>query len=332
MAIYMGPTLVFVGWWFLLRKLLRIAHGQRITSIADFLSSRFGKSSKLAILVTVIAVVTITPYIALQLKAVTTSIQVISTADGRGRLAGLGDAGLGLAVAMGMAVFTILFGTRNVDARAQHPGVVAAIAFEASVKFVALVAVGLFVVFGLSDGPAQIYPRGRGRVHHPRARPLRQPLGHGAVPVGLRGDLPAAAVPDHRGGKRRRKPPAHRRLGVPGLSAADEPVHPAHRLLRAGDHAGGVEPGHVRADPADGGRPERAGAVCLYRGVFLGHLDDHRGLHRAVDHGVEPYRAAAGAALYPRPGRARGAGHRAAAAGQPAHLDRRDPVPGVHLF
>lgn len=159
MAIYMGPTLVFVGWWFLLRKLLRIAHGQRITSIADFLSSRFGKSSKLAILVTVIAVVTITPYIALQLKAVTTSIQVISTADGRGRLAGLGDAGLGLAVAMGMAVFTILFGTRNVDAREQHPGVVAAIAFEASVKFVALVAVGLFVVFGLSDGPAQIYAR-----------------------------------------------------------------------------------------------------------------------------------------------------------------------------
>src|SRR5699024_388800 len=74
-------------------------------------------------------------------------------------LAELGDAGLGLAVAMGMAVFTILFGTRNVDAREQHPGVVAAIAFEASVKFVALVAVGLFVVFGLSDGPAQIYAR-----------------------------------------------------------------------------------------------------------------------------------------------------------------------------
>ena len=159
MAIYMGPTLVFVGWWFLLRKLLRIGHGQRITSIADFLSSRFGKSSKLAILVTVIAVVAITPYIALQLKAVTTSIQVISSADGRGWLAELGDSGLGLAVAACMALFTILFGTRNVDAREQHPGVVAAIAFEAIVKLVALVAVGLFVVFGLSEGPAQIYAR-----------------------------------------------------------------------------------------------------------------------------------------------------------------------------
>ncbi|MFA5538712.1 MAG: ATP-binding protein [Gemmobacter sp.] len=159
MAIYMGPTLVFVGWWFILRKLLRIGHSQRITSIADFLSSRYGKSSRLAVLVTVIAVIAITPYIALQLKAITTSIQVISTADGRGRLAGLDDAGLGLAVAIGMAMFTILFGTRNVDAREQHLGVVAAIAFEAIVKFLALVAVGLFVVFGLSEGPAQIYAR-----------------------------------------------------------------------------------------------------------------------------------------------------------------------------
>ncbi len=160
MAIYMGPTLVFVGWWFILRKLLRIGHTQRITSIADLLSSRFGKSGHLAILATLIAVIAITPYIALQLKAITASIQAVSSAaGGAGRLAGLEDASLALAVAAGMAVFTILFGTRNVDAREQHPGVVAAIAFEAIVKFLALVAVGLFVVFGLSEGPAEIYAR-----------------------------------------------------------------------------------------------------------------------------------------------------------------------------
>ncbi len=158
-AIYMGPTLVFVGWWFVLRKLLRIGHSQRITSIADFLSSRFGKSSQLAVLVTLIAVIAITPYIALQLKAIITSIQVISVGEGRGRLAGLDDATLGLGIAAGMAVFTILFGTRHVDAREQHPGVVAAIAFEVIVKFLAFVAVGLFVVFELSDGPAAIYAR-----------------------------------------------------------------------------------------------------------------------------------------------------------------------------
>ena len=75
LAIYMGPTLVFVGWCFLLRKLIRISHAQGVTSVADFLSSRFGKSSRLAVLVTLIAVISVTPYVALQLKAITTSIQ-----------------------------------------------------------------------------------------------------------------------------------------------------------------------------------------------------------------------------------------------------------------
>lgn len=161
MAIYMGPTLVFVGWWFLLRKLIRIAHSQHITSIADFLSSRFGKSSRLAVLVTLIAVVSITPYIALQLKAITTSIQTVSVAKGGGtdHLATLDEVTLALGVAIGMAVFTILFGTRNVNAREHHPGVVAAIAFEAVVKLLALVAVGIFVVFGVSGGISDIYVR-----------------------------------------------------------------------------------------------------------------------------------------------------------------------------
>ena len=144
LAIYLGPTLVFVGWWFVLRKLVRISHNQRITSIADLLSSRFGKSSRLAVLVTVIAVIGIAPYIALQLKAVTSSIQAIAGARefGQGSLAGIDDVGLAFGVAAGMALFTVLFGTRNVDAKEQHHGVVAAIAFEAVVKLAALLAVG----------------------------------------------------------------------------------------------------------------------------------------------------------------------------------------------
>jgi Na+/proline symporter/nitrogen-specific signal transduction histidine kinase len=149
LAIYLGPTLVFIGWWFVLRRLVRISHNQRITSIADLLSSRFGKSSRLAVLVTVIAVIAISPYIALQLKAVTSSIQAITGArgSGQGSLAGIDEVGLALGVAAGMALFTILFGTRNVDAKEQHHGVVAAIAFEAVVKLAALLAVGIFVVY-----------------------------------------------------------------------------------------------------------------------------------------------------------------------------------------
>ncbi|WP_127143061.1 sensor histidine kinase [Pelagibacterium montanilacus] len=149
LTIYLGPTLVFVGWWFILRRLVRISHDQRITSIADLLSSRFGKSSRLAVLITVLAVIAIAPYIALQLKAITSSIEAIagSSEFGRGSLEGWDEVGLAFGVAAGMALFTILFGTRNVDAKEQHHGVVAAIAFEAVIKLTALIAVGIFVVY-----------------------------------------------------------------------------------------------------------------------------------------------------------------------------------------
>src|SRR6185295_5686093 len=76
-TIYLGPTLVFVGWWILLRKLVRLGHIHGITSIADMVSSRYGKSATLAALVTLILVIGTTPYIALQLKAVTASFDVI---------------------------------------------------------------------------------------------------------------------------------------------------------------------------------------------------------------------------------------------------------------
>lgn len=150
-TIYLGPTLVFLGWYYLLRKLVRIGHEQRISSIADLISSRFGKSNSLAILVTIIAVVATTPYIALQLKAVTSSFEVLSAPGG---IVPPGDGTTpffdgAFWVAAGMALFTILFGTRNLEANEQHPGVVAAIAFEALIKLMALVMVGLFVVISV---------------------------------------------------------------------------------------------------------------------------------------------------------------------------------------
>ncbi|MCC6195267.1 MAG: sodium:solute symporter, partial [Burkholderiales bacterium] len=161
-TIYLGPTLVFVGWWLLLRKLVRIGHTQGTSSIADMISSRYGKSTPLAALVTLVAVVGTAPYIALQLRAVTVSYQVITSA-GPENPSGLPgahpDFHAALWIAAGMALFTILFGTRNVDAKERHHGVVAAIALEAIVKLVALLAVGVLVVFGLSDGIANSFSR-----------------------------------------------------------------------------------------------------------------------------------------------------------------------------
>ncbi len=159
-TIYIGPVLVFVGWWALLRKLVRIGRTQRITSIADMISSRYGKSQALAALVTVIAVIGGAPYIALQLKAVTTSFHVISTI-GPESLAGMPavapDYNTGFWIAAGMAVFTILFGTRNIDANERHHGVVAAIALEAVVKLAALLAVGILLVFFIAGSPGELF-------------------------------------------------------------------------------------------------------------------------------------------------------------------------------
>ncbi|MEM7508359.1 MAG: sensor histidine kinase [Pseudomonadota bacterium] len=148
-TIYLGPTLVFIGWWWLLRKLVRIGRAHRITSIADLISSRYGKSPSLAVLVTLIAVCATTPYIALQLQSVTRSFQVVAgDADGTSTA---------FWIAAGMALFTILFGTRNLDANERHHGVVAAIAVEAIVKFVALIAVGIFVVYGMAGGLEEVF-------------------------------------------------------------------------------------------------------------------------------------------------------------------------------
>ncbi|MEQ8901979.1 MAG: sensor histidine kinase [Roseovarius sp.] len=150
-TIYLGPTLVMIGWWWTLRRLVRVGRSQRITSIADLISSRYGKSNLLAVLVTVLAVVGTTPYIALQLQSVTLSFAAFAETDLAATT--LPDMqSTALWVAMGLALFTILFGTRNLDANERHHGVVMAIAMEAVVKLCALLAVGIFVVWGLAGG------------------------------------------------------------------------------------------------------------------------------------------------------------------------------------
>ena len=152
LTIYFGPTIMFVGWWWALRKLVVIGRQHRVTSIADLISSRFGKSNLLGVIVTLMAVIAATPYIALQLQSVVQSFGVFASATPDG-LTPPDAKNTAIWVAGGLALFTILFGTRNLDAKEQHHGIVTAIAVEAVVKLVALVAVGIFVVWGLAGGP-----------------------------------------------------------------------------------------------------------------------------------------------------------------------------------
>ena len=165
LPIYLGPTIMVALWWLVLRKMIRIAKLYHVTSIADFVASRYGKSATLGGLVTIIAVVGILPYISLQLKAVATSFHVIRhhplvPAAAATSVEPWGDTAF--YVALFLAAFTILFGTRHIDATERHEGMVAAIAFESLIKLLAFLAVGLFVTFGLFDGPADLFARAAG--------------------------------------------------------------------------------------------------------------------------------------------------------------------------
>lgn len=156
LTIYVGPILLYLFGMGLIRRIVKVAKTERITSIADFIAARYGKSQPLAAVVTVIAFIGVVPYIALQLKAVSQSVTTL--------VAHL-DFGLGptpfhpdvpLTVALSMAAFACLFGTRHIDSTEHQSGLMLAIAAESIVKLVTLTAVGLYVVFVLFDGPSDL--------------------------------------------------------------------------------------------------------------------------------------------------------------------------------
>ena len=151
LPIYLGPVLVFLFATPFLERLVAIVRAHNITSIADLISSRFGKSPALAALVAIIALTAGVPYLALQYKAVGTSIDVLTGAGGS-HPAWYADTALW--VALMMAAFAILFGTRRLDATEHHEGVMLAIAFESVVKLVAFAAVGLFALTHMDNAPS----------------------------------------------------------------------------------------------------------------------------------------------------------------------------------
>jgi Na+/proline symporter/signal transduction histidine kinase len=163
LPIYIGPTLMIALWWIVMRKILRISKQNRITSLADFVSSRYGKSALLAGVVTVIAVIGIVPYISLQLKAISNTFSVVLQYPDIVMPANLGEVPVlqdtALFVALFLAAFTILFGTRHLDTSEHHEGMVAAIAFESLVKLVAFIAIGAWVTWGIYHGFGDLFAR-----------------------------------------------------------------------------------------------------------------------------------------------------------------------------
>jgi len=157
LTIYIGPVLMLALGWPLIVRIARLAKAQNITSIADFIAARYGKSQAVAATVALIAIVGMIPYIALQLKAVSASVETILAAGAASNAAAppvVGD--VALFVALLMAAFGVLFGTRHTDATEHQDGLMLAIAAESIIKLVAFLAVGVFVSFVMFPGPAQL--------------------------------------------------------------------------------------------------------------------------------------------------------------------------------
>ncbi len=149
---YIGPTLMAALWWVVLRKVVFICKENRITTISDFIASRYGNSFFLSALVTLVAVVGITPYLGLQLKAIMTTFSILT-----GNPVGSHFAGLFITLMLG--VFAIFFGAQKVDVSERHGGLIFAIAFESAVKLIAFISVGVFVTYSLFNGFGDIFSR-----------------------------------------------------------------------------------------------------------------------------------------------------------------------------
>ncbi|HCL76773.1 MAG TPA: hybrid sensor histidine kinase/response regulator, partial [Pseudomonas sp.] len=156
LPIYLGPILLLLLAPQVLQKMILISKQENITSIADFIAARYGKSQVLAIVVTLICLVGVLPYIALQLKGIVLGVNLLIGSNDVTE-AGSGTQDTALIVSIALALFTILFGTRNLDVTEHHRGMVLAIAFESLIKLLAFIAVGLFVTFGLYNGFGDLF-------------------------------------------------------------------------------------------------------------------------------------------------------------------------------
>lgn len=154
-TIYLGPTIMAVLFWPVLRKILTISKSLRITSIADFISTRYGKNFSIGMVVTLFCVFGVIPYIALQIKAIASSIAVLQ-ADSPNSLSTIYIA---LFATIILFVFTVLYGARSVDAAEKHPGLMTVMAFESLVKLLAFLIIGIYITYYLFDGMGDIFTR-----------------------------------------------------------------------------------------------------------------------------------------------------------------------------
>ena len=160
LGVYLGPTLIAPLWYFILSKIIRISRHLRITSIADFISSRYGKNTTLGLLVSDICVLIVIPYISIQLKAIEFSVSLLHSGNPYNLNLGTNKVFYqdpALLYTIAFALFAILFGTRKMDPSEKHPGVVNVIAIESIIKLIAFIIGGIAIVYFVFDGLEDIF-------------------------------------------------------------------------------------------------------------------------------------------------------------------------------
>ena len=156
LPIYLGPALAMTAGWIIIRKMIRVSKEHRLTSISDFISFRYGRSYAIGAVVAALSLIMVTPYVALQLIAISTSLDILSGSN----LIFLGiNVESKLVVAVLLGAFAVIFGARHLDPMERHEGLIAVVAFESLVKIVAFLLVGLYVAYGIFSGYENIMSR-----------------------------------------------------------------------------------------------------------------------------------------------------------------------------
>ena len=301
LAIYIGPILMIGLCTPLLRRVIQLAKSQNITSIADFIAARYGKSQAVAATVALIAIIGSVPYIALQLKAVASSLETILSEDQAfSQIPIIGD--IALIVTLAMAAFAVLFGTRQTDATEHQHGLMLAVATESIVKLVAFIAAGAFVTFWMFS-PVELIERAMKTPEAVRAINYVPSIGN-FLTMTLLSFCAIMLLPrqfhvsvvenssDAEVGRARWLFPLYLvaiNLFVIPIALAGPHHLPVRRRRQR----------HVCAGAADRGKCSPAQRRRLRRRPVGGDRHGDRGMRRAFDHGLERYRGAAGAAAGP---------------------------------
>ena len=301
LAIYVGPILMIGFCTPLLRRVIQLAKSQNITSIADFIAARYGKSQAVAATVAMIAIVGSVPYIALQLKAVASSLETILSEDKLfSSIPIIGD--IALVVTLAMAVFAVLFGTRQTDATEHQHGLMLAVATESIVKLVAFLAAGAFVTFWMFT-PVELIERAMKTPEAVRAISYTPSIGN-FLTMTLLSFCAIMLLPRQfhvsvvENSSRCRGPP--RPLAVSALSGRHQPVRDSDRARRPRHlPVRRRRQRHVCAGAADRGKFLPAQHRRVRRRPVGRDRDGDRGMRRALHHGFQRYRVAAGAAAQP---------------------------------